>query len=192
MSAVPNAGNGRAIYKESCAPCHGETARGNAKTITPALAGQVQSYLVKQLADFAEGQRSEPAMQRVVAHTRLTSPQALRDLASDVAGLPRNSKPERGDGTKLDSGRRVYEKFCTECHGLRASGDELDFIPALQGQHYSYLLKQVRNFSAGHRQGVDIDVLHDMQALSLDELTAVADYMSRLPVDVPLPVMAPR
>lgn len=191
MSAKPNAANGRALYKEFCVACHGEGARGAADTITPALAGQLQSYLVKQLADFAEGQRGEPAMQRVVSHKRLTSPQALRDLASHIAALPRNTQPEVGDGKNLDRGRRVYERSCSECHGLRAGG-EPDFVPALQGQHYSYLLKQVRSFSAGQRGGLDVDVIHDMQALDLEEVMAVTDYISRLPADARRPVMAPR
>jgi len=181
LTLQPDNEDGAAMYKQLCASCHGKNAVGDPKTVTPALAGQLQHYLIKQLVDFAEGDRTAPEMHRLVATKRLTTPQAMRNLASYLSGLPSNNKPQLGDGKQLARGKRVYEVSCAECHGTNGEGDELDGVPTLHGQHYSYLLMQMRSLAVGHRYSVDVDVIADLEALSFDELTAVADYTSRLP-----------
>ena len=108
MSLQPNAANGENLYRELCASCHGKTAHGDAKAATPALAGQLQTYVLKQLADFAEGDRMTVDMHRVVAVKQLSTPQAMRDLAAHVSGLPPNPAPEHGDGKQLASGEHLY------------------------------------------------------------------------------------
>ena len=184
---------GAATYKQICIACHGKQAHGSPDTVTPVLAGQLQRYLIKQFVDFAEGDRSAPEMHRVVALKELTTPQAMRNLASYLSSMPRPSKVEVGDGKQLAIGKRVYESVCAECHGMEAEGDITFGVPALQRQHYSYLLAQTRSLAVGHRYSVDISVIELLEALSFDQLTAVADYISRLPPDDPRPVStAPR
>ena len=85
--------NGKSLYKNFCASCHGEQAYGNPATVTPSLAGQLPLYLIKQLVDFAEDDRTAPEMHRVVALKQLVSPQAIRDLATYLAAcLPIRSR----------------------------------------------------------------------------------------------------
>lgn len=182
LGLEPNEKNGAALYQEHCASCHGKNARGNTKLVTPSLAGQLQRYLIKQLVDFAEGDRTAPEMHRIVSQKQLTEPQAMRDLASYLNSLRLNPTPERGDGKQLALGRRVYESACAQCHGPQAEGEDVHAVPSLQRQHYSYLLAQMRKLAVGHRYSVDIDVIEILEALSFDQLTAVADYLSRLPM----------
>jgi cytochrome c553 len=149
--------------------------------VAPALAGQVASYLVKQLADLVEGYRDLPEMHRQVARADLVTPQAMHDLAAFLSALPPLTDPQLGDGRQLVLGGRIYKSVCADCHGTGGEGDARSRTPALRGQHYSYLLRQVRQLAAGHRYSVDISVIVVLEALTLDQLTAVTDFISRLP-----------
>ena len=50
-----NAENGRALYGELCAACHGKAGEGRVKK--PPLAGQYSEYLLQQISDFKKGRR---------------------------------------------------------------------------------------------------------------------------------------
>lgn len=177
--------NGRALYRQHCEACHGADAYGDAVAVIPALAGQLPVYLIKQLADTAEGQRTAPAMHRVVAMKPMSTPQGLRDVATYLGDLPPNPRPEVGDGTQLASGKRYYQGMCAYCHGAQGGGNEAHATPALRRQNYAYLLMQMRQLAVGHRYSVDLEIAESLADLSLDQLTAIADYASRLPmVDV--------
>lgn len=184
LALEPNHRSGAALYLEHCASCHGEWAQGDARTVTPSLAAQLPLYLIKQLVDVAEGARAASDMHRAVVRKPLGTPQALRDVATYLSVLPRNPKPEHGDGTQLALGKRAYERLCGFCHGARGEGNEKHATPALQGQHYSYLLMQSRLISVGHRYSVDVTIAETLRMLPYDYLAGIADYASRLPDDV--------
>jgi len=76
----------------ACAACHGEDARGNAALGAPALAGQADWYLLRQLEDFRAGRRGSSAQDVSGAQMRamarsLANAQALRDVVSYVRSL---------------------------------------------------------------------------------------------------------
>ena len=188
LTLEPDLKRGAALYREHCASCHGKQAHGDPRAVVPSLAGQVTSYLIKQLADFAEGDRNAPEMHRVVALKQLSTPQALRDLATHLSQAPPNMSVETGDGANLALGESVFRKTCAQCHGAQGEGSEQYASPALQRQHYSYLLMQMRGLAVGHRYAVDIEVIELLEAMTLDQLTAVADFASRLPTSAPEPI----
>lgn len=173
--------SGESLYNSLCASCHGAQAYGNAATVIPSLAGQLRLYLIKQLVDFAEGDRTAPEMHRVVALKRLTSPQAVSDVATYLRNLPANPRPEVGEGKDLAAGKRYYDGLCAFCHGANGEGSERHATPSLQHQHYSYLLMQSRRLAVGHRYSVPVEVIEVLEKLPFDQLTAIADYASRLP-----------
>jgi cytochrome c553 len=176
----PDAIRGRALYQKHCASCHGVDAHGVAETVVPALAAQLPVYIIKQLADIAEGQRAAPEMHRVVATKSMSTPQALRDVASYLGSLNPNKEPELGDGTKLVVGKRNYQTLCASCHGRQGAGHEGHTTPALRGQNYAYLLMRMRDIATGHGSTLDITVTESLEQLTYEQLTAVADYASRL------------
>lgn len=186
LAAEPDQRKGAGIYRERCASCHGRKAHGSADPVTPSLAGQQALYLIKQMVDFAEGDRSAPEMQRVVALKELSTAQAIRDVSSYLNGLPGNTRPETGDGKNLAGGKRYYDGLCAYCHGQRGEGNEQHATPSLQGQHYSYLLMQSRRLAVGHRYSVPIEVIDLLEKVTFDELRAIADYASRLPAQAPM------
>ena len=186
LAAKPDKHHGARLYRELCSSCHGKKAYGGASPVTPSLAGQVRLYLIKQLVDFAEGDRTEPEMHRVVALQQLSTPQAMSDVATFLTDLPANPRPEAGDGSALVAGKRYYEGLCAFCHGPVAQGNAGRATPALSRQHYSYLLMQSRRLAVGHRYSVPIEVIEGLEKVSFDELRAIADYTSRLPAAPPI------
>jgi cytochrome c553 len=181
MALEPNLRRGGEIYQQHCESCHGKAALGNATEIIPALAGQIPLYLVKELVDLADGNRSLPEMHRVVARKSLTKPQALRDVATYLSKLPPHPQPEVGDGAQLGRGKQFYEGLCAFCHGPQGEGNAEHATPSLQRQHYSYLLAQMRQMAVDHRYSVDIVVIEKLEALPFEYLEAIADYAARLP-----------
>jgi cytochrome c553 len=105
----------------------------------------------------------------------------LSDLATYLRGLPLNPQPELGDGKNLAEGQRAYKGLCAFCHGANGEGNEKHATPALQRQHYSYLLMQSRRLAVGHRYSVPVEVIEVLEKLPFDQLTAIADHASRLP-----------
>jgi cytochrome c553 len=132
---------------------------GDAKAVTPALAGQIPLYVIKQLVDMAEREREVPEMHRVVSRKELSRPQGIADVAAYVGQLPPNSAPEVGDGTQLALGERYYQGLCAFCHGEQGGGNEQHATPAPRGQHYSYLLAQMRELANMHRYSVDVAIV---------------------------------
>ena len=101
--------HGESLYKGLCASCHGPQAYGSGATVTPALAGQVRLYVIKQLVDFAEADRTAPEMHRVVALKRIANAQPISDLATYLHDLPPNPQPELGEGKDLAACKRYYD-----------------------------------------------------------------------------------
>ena len=52
--------------------------------------------------------------------------------------------------------------------------------PVLAGQHYKYLLRQIRDIAAERRRNANPDMVKVVKNYSDEELIAVVDYMSRL------------
>ena len=182
LQAKPDTEAGTKIYLEHCARCHGPEAFGNASEVIPALAGQLSIYVIKQLVDLAEGARESADMHRIASKKSLSTPQGLRDIASYLESLDPNPNPETGDGAQLAMGKRYYQGLCAYCHGAQGGGNEAHATPALRRQHYSYLLMQMRDLSNEHRYSVDVAIVETLQRLSQEQLSAIADYASRLPM----------
>ncbi|UCE86906.1 MAG: c-type cytochrome [Deltaproteobacteria bacterium] len=165
---------------ETCAVCHGEGGSGRADGTFPAIAGQHTTVILKQLVDMRAGRRRNPVME---PHVRaLVDARELADVAAYIATLPPppDNGKGMGDAEALAEGARLYARDCTGCHGARAEGDAARFVPALAGQHYAYLLRQVRAI-AGTRQRDAHPVMAETVAAYRDaELRAVLDYVSRL------------
>jgi len=182
LHTQPDIGAGRKLYREQCASCHGKTAYGNAKDVIPSLASQLPIYLIKQLVDMAEGERVATDMHRITARKSVSTPQAIANLARYLGTLDPNPKPETGDGSQLAMGKRYYQGLCAFCHGAQGGGNEAHATPALRRQNYSYLVMQMRDLSAYHRYSVNPEIVDMLQQLPYEQLAAIADYASRLPM----------
>lgn len=175
-----NTKRGAGLYSVHCASCHRPEGLGDPKNVIPALAGQRQAYLIKQLADFRELERRSTDMHKVVSRQAVGDPQAWADLAGYLSNLPAARMPETGDGTGVELGEGIFQEQCASCHEEDARGDDDGFIPSLRDQHYSYLLRAIRGIGASHRLNVDSDLARFLDSLDTEEMTAVSDYLSRL------------
>lgn len=184
FTLTPDSERGEELFRRSCVACHGDQAWGRADTGVPALAGQRELYLLRQLADVAELNRDIPEMHRLPVFIGVNVEQQWRDVAAWLAARPLNRSPQHGDGQALDLGSGIYRDSCAQCHGDRGEGDDAIASPAMAGQHYSYLLLQIRGMASGHRfANIEFDLALMLSSLDANDMAAVADYISRLPGD---------
>ena len=171
---------GAASYTKYCAQCHGAQAHGDAARTIPALAGQRFAYLVRQLANFSGGERDSSAMHKVVSQQVLQKPQTWVDLAAYLNNAPLIGAAQYGDGKHLSLGEGIFHEQCASCHSHDARGDADGFVPSLRSQHYPYLVAQIHGLAAGRRHNVDENLMRFFKSLEDGDISAVADYLSRL------------
>lgn len=181
LALTPNPNAGGQAFAANCAGCHGDKGWGVAESAVPALAAQRERYLLTQLIDFAELNRDAVEMHRASASLGVSPEQQWRNIAAYLSRLPVNPRPQRGDGKLLDNGSGIYRDSCASCHREDGTGDDSVGAPALAGQHYSYLLTQIRGMASGHRfTNVDFDLALMLDTMSAADMAGVADYISRL------------
>jgi len=165
----------------ACVACHG--AAGNSTIAqNPKLAGQFETYIAKQLADFKSGQRNNPVMSGIA--------KALNDNdMRNIAAYLDKQQPKPGAAKNKDIvefGKKIYragiaEKnvpACASCHGATGSGIPAQF-PRLAGQHQDYTIAQLTAFRSGGRKNSP-QMVTIAKRMSDDEIQAVADYVAGL------------
>jgi cytochrome c553 len=86
---------GRALYQRNCQSCHGFGGEGDAKTMTPVLAGQHFKYLVRQATDIRDGKRknASPAMMEAIKGASDAQVVAVADFMSRLVMPKLPKKP---------------------------------------------------------------------------------------------------
>lgn len=166
-----------------CAACHG--ADGNSgMALFPKLAGQNESYLIKQMADIKEGKRA------VVEMTGLLDGLSDQDLA-DIAAYFAKQNGTVGHAAKdlVEQGESIYRAgiakkgvaACTACHSPTGAGNAQAGFPAVGGQHATYVEKQLKTFRTGERNNDPQKMMQDIAGkLSDAEIKAVSSYIQGL------------
>lgn len=184
LTFIPDIENGRRNF-EICARCHLPEAWGNGDGTYPQLAGQHVNVLMKQLLDIRSGHRANPAMQPFVQERTLGGYQDLSDVVAYIATLPMNPAHDTGPwpagSTGYDQGEAIYNRRCAACHGAGGEGDNARSHPRLQGQHFSYMMRQARLVRDGLR-AVDPAMTAVFGELTDAEVEQVLNYVSFLPV----------
>jgi cytochrome c553 len=171
-TADPEAGRRKA---EVCASCHGPDGNSTNPAI-PSLAGQPPLYTYYQLLQFREAQRVDPQMSPFAVGL---SDADMQDMAAYYAGQTPVAPPSTGDPAKLEAGRRLVQTHhCDSCHVPGLVGQQ--HIPRLAGQHYEYLLKQLRAYKAQTRTDLDGSMTMAAQPLSADDIEILAYHISRV------------
>lgn len=140
-----------------CAACHGTDGNSMVPSF-PKLAGQAESYTIKQLKDIKSGARPVPEMAAIVANL---SEQDMADLAAYYA----KQTPTSGaaDPELVELGQQVYRggnaesgvAACSACHGSTGDGMAEAGFPALAGQHSAYIEAQLKAFRAAGREDAE-------------------------------------
>jgi cytochrome c553 len=83
-------------------------------------------------------------------------------------------------------GAKLYET-CTACHGPRGEGVTDGSVPAIGGQHYLVIVKQLTDFRAEVRPDLRMRHFADTRHLAYSQQIAdVSAYISRLPSNAPV------
>lgn len=179
---------GKALYG-TCIACHGANGEGNPALNSPGIAGQSQSYLMRQLWDFKQGNRgakpgdSIGAQMRPMAMT-LADGVAIANVAAYVASLPPTTPPATIEGD-IANGEKQYVSKCGACHGGQGWGNEALFTPRLTSIGDAYLLRQVQNFKSGLRGAFENARYGQQMAMmaktvSDEELNDIAAFLNEL------------
>jgi cytochrome c553 len=153
-----------------CAGCHGQNGvSADPKTI-PGIWGQQQSYLMKQLRDYRNGERPNAIMSRIASNLDEGD---LRKLAAYFAAKP---WPAKRASAKPPSPPKGIAQ-CQACHQPNFEGGMP--APRLAGLSYEYLVASMRAFAAEERTN-NLDMPKFMRALSERERNAIARYLAAL------------
>ena len=174
---------------ERCIECHGVDGQGQGHSNGPEgkfarLAGQNTSYFLKQIQDFRSGARKHDQM---AIMARSITDEDAADIASYFAGLP----AMKGDAKDVSTvGRALYEQgdaargvvSCASCHGVNGRGSrDQPLAPAIAGQEWRYLDKQLRDWRSGDRRNSAGQVMNAVaRALTDAEIEALATHLSGL------------
>lgn len=167
----------------TCAACHG--ADGNSLNPEwPSLAGQHETYIVRQLQAFHGGQRQNVLMSPMAA---ILSAEDMADLAAYFSS--QTLRGGEADPAKLALGERVFRSgnlraqtaACAGCHGPTGLGNAPAAWPSIQGQHATYVAAQLRAYKSGARNTDPNQMMRNVAAsLSEEEIDAVASYVQGL------------
>jgi cytochrome c553 len=169
--AIPNSGSHAELNAKLlvCNTCHGEG--GIAKNASiPILSGQQESYLLKQLHDFASGARNVEVMSWMATSLSPT------ELGSAAAYFAKRSWPARTTAAAATSPPAMVA-VCEVCHQQNFVGGLP--APRLAGQTYEYLVEAMRRFADGERTN-NGDMTKIMAAISPADRQAMARYISGL------------
>lgn len=173
---------GKALSEDKkCTKCHGDV--GIAEDDDEVnLAGQIPSYLLKQLLDYKSEHRQERSMKKAV---RKLNEQDMADLSQYYASLASAKAAytvtgdimtlvKKGDHTRM-------LKSCNSCHGQNGQGDAFE-SPAIIGQKIEYFITTIEEMQEDDRTN---DVYSRMRliakVLTEEELQALALYYSQKP-----------
>ena len=167
-----------------CGACHSPDGNSLAPNF-PKLAGQGERYLLKQLNDIKSGNRQVVEMTGLLTNL---SDQDLADIAAYYAsqtGSIGQADPklvERGEALFRGGNLEAGMPACTGCHSPNGAGNDLAGFPKLNGQHATYVAKQLTDFREGNlTNDGDSMIMRAIAAkLSNKDIEAVSSYIQGL------------
>jgi len=137
---------------KNCSACHGDKGISTSPTY-PSLAGQLPTYLYKQLQDYKNGNRQDPMMESIA---KSLSEQDAADLAAWFASQApafQSRSPmvyQQAEDLVTSGSRDRILPPCEVCHGSDGKGQDTE-MPALSGQNAVYTSATLKAFKTGSR-----------------------------------------
>lgn len=182
LRLAPHLAHGAELF-QLCAACHGRDGTGSSTGRVPAIAGQSEAVLIKQLVEFRFDTRHSIRVQGFIDHHQL-APQDLADVTGYVSSLPPRRPASMRASPQAAHGAGLFRTLCANCHGARGASDPGALVPRLAGQHRTYLAEQLRDAAEGRRPSMSRDHARLLAPLSSDDLDAIAEYLAELAPDV--------
>ncbi len=152
-----------------CAACHGDKGTPGDPKTNPVIWGQEQSYLMKQLRDFRNGERNSAIMSPIAKGL------AEGDLRKIAAYFAAKAWPQRASAESTSPPKGIAQ--CQACHQPNFQGGMP--APRLAGLSYEYLVAAMRAFATEERTN-NLDMPKFMQVLTERERDAIARYLAAL------------
>ena len=165
-----------------CAFCHGTDGQSR-NPIWPNLAGLDANYVAAQLDGFArgtDGPRRTPHASQMYGLSRWLDDEERRAVAAHYAAMPAarlDADGEPSAGQKFYAEGSAEVAACAGCHGADATGVAELGAPLLAGQQPRYIAHQLRAYAAGTRDDGGSGMAGIAQAMSDDQIAAVASYL---------------
>lgn len=185
LSRAARAEEPKALFAaRGCLACHGES---GAKPIAgaPNLAGQNAAYLLRQMNEIAEEQRSTPALKGMKPFIHKAAAEDRKILADWLAAqkpAPAQPAPAQPDAAALvEKGSILFdEQGCIGCHGADGLKPLADY-PILAGQRRDYLKTQITDIRDEHRSTRRVRLMvANVRQLKEDEVEALAAFLSQV------------
>lgn len=171
VAAVPaDAADDIEAKVQSCAVCHGQNGVPIDPKTIPIIWGQQQSYLVKQLRDYRNGERDNPIMSPIA---KALAQEDLRKIAAYFAA--KSWPAQQAPAAAAPPPNGIAQ--CQPCHQPNFEGGPP--APRLAGLSYEYLVAAMRDFAADARTN-NGDMPKFMHALTDSERDAMARYLAGL------------
>ena len=138
---------------QSCIGCHGDAGQGDVTSGAPALAGQDEAYLIRQLRNFRDGVRGAVAGDdQGMQMSAMAVPLSDNDISALAVYLSQlNRPPATLVNGNLRNGMTLYQGKCGACHGSVGEGNPSLNAPALAWLDGAYIQRQINNFQRGLR-----------------------------------------
>jgi len=183
LDLKPDLDNGRDVY-EVCSACHLPEGWGTCDGTFPQLAGQHRTVIIKQLSDIRAQNRDNPTMYPFALPESIGDEQALADVTEYIESLPMNPAncvgPWEPGSPEFAKGEALYKENCVRCHKEDGLGDEHEYYPRIQGQHYAYMLRQFEWVRDGKRRNANPEMVEQIKNFTDDDMKMVVNYAARL------------
>jgi cytochrome c553 len=166
--APANAADDIEAKAQTCAACHGPNGVPVEPKTIPIIWGQQQSYLMKQLRDYRNGERDNPIM------TPIAKGLAQDDLRKLAAYFAAKTWPAQHAAAAAATPPNGLAQ-CQPCHQPNFEGGMP--APRLAGLSYEYLAATMRAFATDERTN-NGDMPKFMHALTDNERDAMARYLA--------------
>ncbi len=176
-----------------CQSCHGPQGLGIDAMQTPRLADVGYAYVVKQLTNFADDQRTDMTLGVMNLFAKQLTEEERRNVAAYLNTLPPATEPSnlaelKAAGTEVGEPYRgqILVRYgvsgkvpaCQSCHGFNGRGAD-PIYPAIGQQKFVYLVNQLKHWRDGSRAN---DPLGQMRAvaknLSDQDINDAAAFLS--------------
>lgn len=176
-----------------CQSCHGPQGLGIDAMQTPRLADVGYAYLVKQLTNFAEDQRTDMTLGVMNLFAKQLTEEERRNVAAYLNTLPPASEPSdlaalKAAGTDVGEAYRgqILVRYgvigkapaCQSCHGFNGRGSD-PVYPAIGQQKFVYLVNQLKHWRDGSRANDPLGQMRAVaKALSDQDILDAATFLS--------------
>jgi len=160
----------------TCFDCHGEKGQSQRPEV-PSLGAQPASYTLIELVMFRDRLRVTEPMNEMTKELRDDDLRALSDMISKLPAP--NPISDTSDPAHMERGRALAQQNrCNFCHQSNFQG--VDNVPRLAGQREDYLLKTLRGYKDGSRQGYDAQMSEVVYAMKDEDFVDLAYFLARV------------